>query len=232
MLRWARGLVCMPCDARAPRRARHLADGARRTGPAATPRSPCRSTTSTAGSGIGAADRAHHDPPGPRPRRAPDRLLAARPRVPAARPPGRRARAARPHRGRGRPRPPRRPPAGRGDLRGAPRRRLARAPPVPRAVRRGAPHRDDLGRPDRRAPPDASTTPSSTACARRSCCSSRAARFRAPRRRASVTAWSISSRAPVRSPVLTSPNALSTHRATDHAASRSDGSPVSSAKNA
>ena len=48
--------------------------------------------------------------------------------------------------------PPRRPRAGRGHLRGAPRRRLARAPAVPRAVRPGAPRRDDLGGPDRRPP--------------------------------------------------------------------------------
>ena len=136
MLRWARGLVCMPCDAGTARRARHRADGARRTAPAATPRSRCRSTTSTAGSGIGAADRAHTIRRVLDPAAAAVRLPAARPRVPAARPRRRRARAARPHRGRGRPRPPRRPAAGRGDLRGAPRRRLAGALPVPRAVRR------------------------------------------------------------------------------------------------
>ena len=142
-------------------------DGARRTAPAATPRSRCRSTTSTAGSGIGAADRAHHDPPGrSTPTRGPSDFMRPGPRVPAARPPGRRARAARPHRGRGRPRPPRRPPAGRGDLRGAPRRRLARALPVPRAVRRGAPHRD--GRRSTRSSSTASrtTTPRRTGSSR------------------------------------------------------------------
>ena len=39
MLRWARGLVCMPCDGDAARRARHRSDGAARRPPAATPRS-------------------------------------------------------------------------------------------------------------------------------------------------------------------------------------------------
>ena len=39
MLRWARGLVCMPCDAHAARRARDRADGAAPASPAATPRS-------------------------------------------------------------------------------------------------------------------------------------------------------------------------------------------------
>ena len=59
MLRWARGLVCMPCDVVPASTSSTSRRWSRRTAPAATPRSPCRSTTSAAGSGIGAADRAH-----------------------------------------------------------------------------------------------------------------------------------------------------------------------------
>ena len=70
MLRWARGLVCMPCDAATPRRARLLADGAVR---------PCGQRH-----GVHGVDRPrhrgqrhrcrrprHHHPPHPRPRRRP-----------------------------------------------------------------------------------------------------------------------------------------------------------------
>ena len=58
MLRWARGLVCMPATPRRARGARRSGRWCRPTKPAATPRSRSRSTTSTPGSGIGAADRA------------------------------------------------------------------------------------------------------------------------------------------------------------------------------
>ena len=154
MLRWARGLVCMPCDAgrastsstsgrwcRRPRRQRHAF------------------TVSidhvTAGSGIGAADRAitirRILDPGSRPTdfqrpghvfplRARDGgVLERRGHTEAAVDLARLAGLA----------------AGRGDLRGAPRRRLAGPLPVPRAVRVGSPHRDGRRRPDRRAPPRA-----------------------------------------------------------------------------
>ena len=45
MLRWARGLVCMPCDAPPPRRARPPADGPAGPGRLRHRRSRCRSTT-------------------------------------------------------------------------------------------------------------------------------------------------------------------------------------------
>ena len=44
MLRWARGLVCMPCDSAASR-SPTSGRWCRPTGPETTPRSPCRSTT-------------------------------------------------------------------------------------------------------------------------------------------------------------------------------------------
>ena len=118
MLRWARGLVCMPCDAGASRRARHAGRWSRRTAPAATRRSRCRSTTSPRAAASAPPTAPPRSGASSTPPRA-DRLPAPRPRVPAARARRRRARAPRPHRGRRRPRPPRRPPAGRGDLRGA-----------------------------------------------------------------------------------------------------------------
>ena len=134
MLRWARGLVCMPCDA-----GRLDELDIWPMVPSDRAGNDTAFTVSidhvTAGSGIGAADRATTirrilDPDAPA-----VRLPAPRSRVPAAGPRRRRARAARAHRGGGRPRAPRRAPAGRGDLRGALRRRLARPLPVPRAVR-------------------------------------------------------------------------------------------------
>ena len=107
MLRWARGLVCMPCDTRRLE--------ALDIGPMVAPDVAGNDTAFTvsidhvnAGSGIGAADRAAHHPPGPRRRQPSRRLLPPRPRVPAARPPGWRARAPWPHRGVGRSRPARR----------------------------------------------------------------------------------------------------------------------------
>ena len=112
MLRWARGLVCMPCDSgRLDELDMWPMVPSDRAG------NDTAFTVSidhvTAGSGIGAADRATTIrrilDPGARP----SRLPAARARVPAAGPPGWRARASGPHRGRGRPRPPRRAPAGR-----------------------------------------------------------------------------------------------------------------------
>ncbi len=151
MLRWARGLVCMPfCG-------EHLSHLDLR--PMVPPDEAGCDTAFTvsidhlgAGSGIGAADRALTI------QRAID--VGARPSefrrpghvFPLPRPPGRCARAARPHRDGRRPRPARRPAAGRGHLRGPPRRRLAGPLPVPRDVRDRAPHRDDLGRPGRRVP--------------------------------------------------------------------------------
>ena len=119
MLRWARGLVCMPCDAGASRRARLLADG-----PAGPRRVRHRVHRVDRPRHRGQRHRRrrprHHDPHGARPRRArratssgPGHVFPLRARA------GRRARAARPHRGGGRPRAARRPPAGRGDLRGA-----------------------------------------------------------------------------------------------------------------
>ena len=150
MLRWARGLVCMPCDAgrldeldiwpmvpSGPRRHRHRVHA-------------CRSTTS--------APAAASAPPTAPPRSADPRPAAAaadfspRPRVPAPRP----------HRG---------VLERRGHTEAAvDLARLAGLPPVavicevlhddgspapapvPRAVRRRAPDRDDLGRPGRGAP--------------------------------------------------------------------------------
>ena len=151
MLRWARGLVCMPCDSArleeleigpmvAPGAAglRHRVHG--------VDRPPQRGERDRRG-----RPRAH-DPQAARCRCAARALRASRPRVPAARPPRRRARTARSHRGRRRPGPARRARARRGDLRGAARRRFAGALPVSRDVRPGAPDRDDLGRPARRAP--------------------------------------------------------------------------------
>ena len=108
MLRWARGLVCMPCDAGCLDEL-DIGPMVPPDAPAATPRSRSRSTTSTPGSGIGAADRALTIRKILDPGVAAERLRPPRSRVPAARPRGWRARAARPHRGRGRPRPARRP---------------------------------------------------------------------------------------------------------------------------
>ncbi len=134
MMRWARGLVCMPCSvprldelemgpmvARRDRRLRHRVHGDDRP-PRRRERHRRRGSCA-------------HDPQDPRPRVAPGPLRTPRPRVPVAGARGRRARAPRSHRSRGRPRPARRLRAGRRDLRGAARRRFAGTVPVPRAVR-------------------------------------------------------------------------------------------------
>ena len=119
MLRWARGLVCMPCDGARLDALDIGADGRRRPRGCDTaftrvdrpPRRRQRHRRRRPGG---------HDPPDPRPvGPAPTDFVRPGSRVPAAGPPRRRARAPGPHRGRGRPRPPRRAAAGRGDLRGA-----------------------------------------------------------------------------------------------------------------
>ena len=88
MLRWARGLVCMPARRPCSTSSTIGADGAARRPPAATPRSRARSTTSTPAAAsapptarsrsAGSLDR----------RRRPERLPAPGSRVPAAGPPG------------------------------------------------------------------------------------------------------------------------------------------------
>ena len=129
MLRWARGLICMPA-------APEVLDALELTPMVAPEIAGCDTPFTVpidhidGGSGIGAADRALTIRRVRRRRRVPDRVQAPGPRVPAAGAPGRNARAARAHRVGRRPGDPRRAPAGRGDLRG-PRRRRAR----PRASR-------------------------------------------------------------------------------------------------
>ena len=111
MLRWARGLVCMPCDAG---RLDELDMWPMVPSDRAGNDTPFTVSIDhvTAGSGIGAADRAMTI------RRVLDagaasvRLPATGSRVPAARPRRRRARTARPHRSRGRPVAARRAPPG------------------------------------------------------------------------------------------------------------------------
>ena len=149
-----RGLVCMPCDARPPRRARLVADGAAGPRRLRHRRSRVSIDHVTAGSGIGAADRARTirtvlDPDSP-----PVRLPAPGPRVPAAGPPGRRARAPRPHRGRRSTSPAS--PASRRSRRSARcSATTARPARFPYLERFAVDHRIAMvvGRPDRRAPP-------------------------------------------------------------------------------
>ena len=154
MLRWARGLVCMPCHGD---RLDELEVGPMVPSGSATTDTPFAVTIDHRARGQRhrcGRPRADHSARA-RSRLAPERLPASRPRVPAAGPAWRCARASWPHRGRGRSRGPRRLRADRGDLRGVARRRFTGACAVPRALRAGAPHRDDLGLADRRAPPDA-----------------------------------------------------------------------------
>ena len=97
--------------------------------------------------GISAADRAHTIRVAANPEAQAGGPRHARPRLPAPRAQGRRARAHGPDRGLGRPRAPRRPHARRRHLRDHERRRHDGADAGPRAVRREArpPHPDDRG---------------------------------------------------------------------------------------
>ena len=133
-------------------------------------RSPCRSTTSPRQWHRRRRPCAH-DPHGRRPRRRAVATSSARATCSRCAPVRWRARAARPHRGGGRPRGARRAAARRRDLRGAPRRRLAGALRRISRVRRGPPHRDGVGRPDRRVPPHARRHRRLRSCVRRCSCS-------------------------------------------------------------
>ena len=167
MLRWARGLVCMPCDGERLDAARASADGARPTRPAATPRSPCRSTTATPGAASVRADRALTIRASLDPASRPERLRAGPATCSRCAPaPAACSSAA------ATPRPPSTSPGSPGC---APVAVICEvlhddgSPgplPVPRAVRAGAPHRDDLGR--RRSPSTAWRRAPPTAPPRRS----------------------------------------------------------------
>ena len=172
MLRWARGLVCMPC---APERLDKLG-----LAPMVPPEHAGCDTAFTvsidhveAGSGIGAADRALTirravDPDAsPHEFKRPGHVFPLR-----ARPGGTLERRG-PHRGRGGPGAPRRAAAGRGDLRGAGRRRLPGPRPGPRGVRGRAPHRH--GHASTRSPSSAGRWPVSTNGRRLPSCCRRAA---------------------------------------------------------
>ena len=152
MLRWARGLVCMPCAAsrldeleigpmvrarhgrlrhrvhgldRPPqRRQRHRCRRSRADDP---PRARSRVARPSTSCGPVTCSRCARAPGGVLERRGHTEAAVDLARLAGLR-------------------------AGRGDLRGAARRRFAGAVAVPRAVRRGAPHRDDLGRAGRRVP--------------------------------------------------------------------------------
>ena len=110
MLRWARGLVCMPC------RGEHLLDALERRGRWCPPgEAGCDTAFTVSIDHLGAGQRHRcgrpraHDPACARARRrGPSDFRPPRSRVPAAGPARRCARAPRPHRGRGRPRPARR----------------------------------------------------------------------------------------------------------------------------
>ena len=108
MIRYTSGVICLPMEGDAARRAAAAADGRRapRTPRASAPRSRSRSTPSIGTTtGISAADRSTTVHALIDPSTDAGRPRAARPHLPAALPRRRRAEAGRPHRGRGRPRP-------------------------------------------------------------------------------------------------------------------------------
>ena len=151
MLRWARGLVCMP-SAPSVLDALELA-------PMVPPgRAGCDTAFTVsidhvdAGSGIGAGDRALTISRALAPGAHPGEFIRPGHVFPLRARPGGTPRATRAHRSRRRPRPPCRSATGRRDLRGACGGRLAGSLRRPVRVRRAAPHRDGRRRPGRRAP--------------------------------------------------------------------------------